>query len=40
MAEFDRATDPDGAESLLNRPEADLTCLATVSHAVKGEALT
>ena len=38
MAEVQRVTDPDGPESLLNRPDAELTCLATISHAVKGDA--
>lgn len=36
MADLERATDPDDADSLLNRPDAELTCLATVSHATKG----
>jgi SAM-dependent methyltransferase len=36
MAELERATDPDGPESLLNRPDAELTCLATICHATKG----
>jgi ubiquinone/menaquinone biosynthesis C-methylase UbiE len=36
MAELEQATDPDNPDSLLNRPDAELTCLATVSHAAKG----
>jgi SAM-dependent methyltransferase len=36
MAELERATHPDETESLLNRPDAELTCLATISHATKG----
>lgn len=35
MAELERATDPDDPESLLNGPDAELTCLATICHAVK-----
>lgn len=35
MAELERATDPDGPESLFNRADAELTCLATISHAAK-----
>jgi SAM-dependent methyltransferase len=36
MAELEKAVDPDDPDSLLNRPDAELTCLATVSHATKG----
>jgi SAM-dependent methyltransferase len=35
MAELEKAIDPDGADSLVNRPDAELTCLATISHATK-----
>jgi SAM-dependent methyltransferase len=35
MAELERATDPDEPDSLVNRPDAELTCLATISHATK-----
>lgn len=35
MDELDRAIDPNGPESLLNRADAELTCLATISHAIK-----
>jgi SAM-dependent methyltransferase len=36
MAELERATNPDDADSLLNRADAELTCLATIAHATKG----
>ena len=35
LEDLDRAIDPDGPESLLNRPDAELTCLAVICHAVK-----
>jgi ubiquinone/menaquinone biosynthesis C-methylase UbiE len=35
MAGLERAADPDDPESLLNRPDGELTCLATICHAVK-----
>ena len=36
MAALEAATDPAGDESLLDRPDAELTCLATISHATRG----
>ena len=35
MSELERATDADDPDSLLNGPDAELTCLATVCHAVR-----
>ncbi len=37
MIELERATDPDRADSLLNRPDAELTCLAAICQATKGQ---
>ena len=39
MTELERITDPDQAESLLNSPDAELTCLAAICHATKGRPL-
>jgi ubiquinone/menaquinone biosynthesis C-methylase UbiE len=36
MVDLELATDPDGPDSLLNRADVELTCLATISHATKG----
>ena len=35
MAELERAADPDDPDGLFHRADAELTCLAAVSHAVK-----
>jgi ubiquinone/menaquinone biosynthesis C-methylase UbiE len=35
LEEFDRFTDADAADSFLNAPDAELTCLATICHATK-----
>lgn len=35
LAEFDRFTDATDADSFLNAPDAELTCLATVCHAMR-----
>ncbi len=37
MTELERITDPDQAESLLNSPGAEFTCLAAICHATKGD---
>jgi hypothetical protein len=35
LREFDRFTSADDAESFLNTPDGELTCLASVCHATK-----
>lgn len=36
MEALERVIDPECPDGLLNRPDSELTCLASVSHAVKG----
>lgn len=35
MAELEAVCDHDSPDGLLNRPDAELTCLSTISHAIK-----
>ena len=36
LDEMNRFTSPDGPDSFLSGPDAELTCMATVCHATKG----
>ncbi len=35
MARLEKATDANNADSLINRPDSELTCIATISHATR-----
>jgi ubiquinone/menaquinone biosynthesis C-methylase UbiE len=35
MASLEKATDANDPESLINRPDSELTCISTISHATK-----